>query len=431
MAIKERKIARAVAPAVLPEGWRRVRFGDVVSNVDVAERNPLGNGLERYVGLEHLDPESLHIKRWGLIEEGTSFTRKFVKGQVLFGKRRAYQRKAAVAEFDGICSGDILVFEPKGDDLIPELLPFIVQSDGFFEKALGTSAGSLSPRTKWKDLAAYEFMLPPREEQKRISEILWNIDTTIELYLMVGEHLQSLRESIIDSFLGIKGVTKLLESLKEGIKTSVEGWEVQRISNLAPTDRKCVQVGPFGSSVSSKHFEDTGTPVLKINNLTDDGNIELSNVVYISDEYAKNFERYSVKAGDLVTAAQATTGRSALVTAECEGAIISQHLIRVSVDRARCSSEYLLACFQSKLILQQISSVKQKTTRDGLNTEDVENFLIPVPPLRDQQRLVGALSSQEETRVKTLGNIEALKRLYKALLNDLLEPDVLEYKFNV
>jgi type I restriction enzyme S subunit len=125
-----------------------VRFGDVVRNVDVAERNPLENGLERYVGLEHLDPESLHIKRWGLIEEGTSFTRKFIEGQVLFGKRRAYQRKAAVAEFDGICSGDILVFEPKGDDLIPELLPFIVQSDGFFEKALGTSAGSLSPRTK-------------------------------------------------------------------------------------------------------------------------------------------------------------------------------------------------------------------------------------------------------------------------------------------
>lgn len=148
MAVKERKSTTAVAPAKLPEGWRRVRFGDVVRNVDVAERNPLENGLERYVGLEHLDPESLHIKRWGLIEEGTSFTRKFIEGQVLFGKRRAYQRKAAVAEFDGICSGDILVFEPKGDDLIPELLPFIVQSDGFFEKALGTSAGSLSPRTK-------------------------------------------------------------------------------------------------------------------------------------------------------------------------------------------------------------------------------------------------------------------------------------------
>lgn len=157
-----------------------VKFRDVVRNVDVSVRNPLENGLERYVGLEHLDPESLHIKRWGLIEEGTSFTRKFVKGQVLFGKRRAYQRKAAVADFDGICSGDILVFEAKKDMLIPELLPFIVQSDGFYNYALSTSAGSLSPRTKWKDLATYNFALPPKDEQHRIAGILWAVDALIE-----------------------------------------------------------------------------------------------------------------------------------------------------------------------------------------------------------------------------------------------------------
>ncbi len=163
----------------LRPGWRVVRFGDVVRNVDVNERNPREAGIERYVGLDHLDPESLHIKRWGLVEEGTTFTRKFTPGQVLFGKRRAYQRKAAVAAFDGICSGDILVFEPSNGELIPELLPFLVQSDGFFNHALGTSAGSLSPRTKWKDLAAYEFALPPRDEQRRIAEILWAADEAI------------------------------------------------------------------------------------------------------------------------------------------------------------------------------------------------------------------------------------------------------------
>src|SRR2546421_13110779 len=75
--------------AKLPEEWRIVRFEDVVSNVDISERDPLAKGIERFVGLEHIDPELLHINRWGLIEEGTSFSRKFVTGQVLFGKRRA------------------------------------------------------------------------------------------------------------------------------------------------------------------------------------------------------------------------------------------------------------------------------------------------------------------------------------------------------
>ncbi len=162
----------------LREGWRMVRFGDVVRNVDISERDPLANGIERYIGLDHIDPESLHIKRWGLIEEGTSFTRKFVKGQVLFGKRRAYQRKVAIAEFDGICSGDILVFEAT-DELLPELLPFIVQSEGFYDYALSTSAGSLSPRTKWKDLAVYEFVLPPKDEQRRIADLLWAAEHNI------------------------------------------------------------------------------------------------------------------------------------------------------------------------------------------------------------------------------------------------------------
>ena len=171
-------IEREETGAKLKPGWRMVRFGDVVSNADINERDPLTSGLERYVGLEHLDPASLHIQRWGLIEEGTSFTRTFVAGQVLFGKRRAYQRKVAVADFDGICSSDILVFEAK-DDLLPELLPFIVQSDPFYEYALNTSAGSLSPRTKWKDLAEYEFALPPKDEQRRIADILWAADEAI------------------------------------------------------------------------------------------------------------------------------------------------------------------------------------------------------------------------------------------------------------
>lgn len=151
-----------------------VRFGDVVKNVNLVERDPITNGIERIVGLEHIDPENLHIRRWDTPEDGTSFTRKFVPGQTLFGKRRAYQRKVAYAEFEGICSGDILTFEPKDKKiLLPELLPFICQTDAFFNYALGTSAGSLSPRTSWSALKNYEFPLPPIEEQKRIAEILW------------------------------------------------------------------------------------------------------------------------------------------------------------------------------------------------------------------------------------------------------------------
>ena len=134
--------------------WQRVRFGDVVENVNETERDPAEAGMERFIGLEHLEPGSLHIRAWGNVADGTTFTRRCRPGQVLFGKRRAYQRKVAVAEFDAVVSGDIYVFAPKNDRLLPELLPFLCLSERFYQYAVGTSAGSLSPRTNWSSLAS-------------------------------------------------------------------------------------------------------------------------------------------------------------------------------------------------------------------------------------------------------------------------------------
>lgn len=161
-------------------GWKKYRFDEVCRQVNEATKDPAAEGLDHVIGLEHIEPNNLHITQWDTLEKETTFTRKFKKGQVLFGRRRAYQRKVAYAEFDGICSGDILVFEAIEEVMLPELLPFVIQSEGFFQKALETSAGSLSPRTKFKELADYEFLLPPKPEQKRLAALLWSADEMIE-----------------------------------------------------------------------------------------------------------------------------------------------------------------------------------------------------------------------------------------------------------
>ena len=160
-------------------GWATVAFGDVVKLSKKRSADPIADGYERYVGLEHIEPGELRIRRWGDTADGVTFTNVFEPGQVLFGKRRAYQRKVAVADFSGVCSGDIYVLEPKGDALLPELLPFICQTDAFFEHAVGTSAGSLSPRTNWKSLADFEFALPPIEEQLRMATLLQAIESAV------------------------------------------------------------------------------------------------------------------------------------------------------------------------------------------------------------------------------------------------------------
>lgn len=156
--------------------WKRVTFGDVVRNVNETVRDLGAAGVDRIIAMEHMDPGELKISRWGSTDDGTTFTRRVKPGQTLFGKRRAYQRKVAYAEFDAICSGDIYTFEADAAQMLGKFLPFLVQSNEFFDHALGTSAGSLSPRTNWRDLANFEFNLPPLDEQKRIADLLWAIE---------------------------------------------------------------------------------------------------------------------------------------------------------------------------------------------------------------------------------------------------------------
>lgn len=181
-------------------GWTTVAFGDVVQLSKERTSDPEADGYERYVGLEHIDPGELHIRRWGDIADGVTFTNVFRPGQVLFGKRRAYQRKVAVAHFSGVCSGDIYVLEPKGDALLPELLPFICQTDAFFEHAVGTSAGSLSPRTNWKSLADFEFALPPIEEQRRMAAVLDAAERTIDSLRALKVQLHGVRIAHLNDF---------------------------------------------------------------------------------------------------------------------------------------------------------------------------------------------------------------------------------------
>lgn len=148
----------------------RVKLGDVASEYKAVCKGSK-DGLP-VVGLEHLTPQEMTLSAWDDGKENT-FTKMFRKGQMLFGRRRAYLKKAAVAPFDGICSGDITVIEANPDKLLPELLPFIIQNDSLFDYAVGKSAGSLSPRVKWEHLKDYELELPEMDKQKELAELLW------------------------------------------------------------------------------------------------------------------------------------------------------------------------------------------------------------------------------------------------------------------
>ena len=156
-----------------------VKLGDIA--IEAKSSNKGDKTGIRIVGLEHLTPSNVTLSSWSEDTENT-FTKEFSKGDVLFGRRRAYLKKAAVAPFDGICSGDITVIRAIEDKVDPDLLPFIIQNDFLFEFAVGKSAGSLSPRVKWTHLKEFAIELPSMPEQSKLAETLWSINETKNAY---------------------------------------------------------------------------------------------------------------------------------------------------------------------------------------------------------------------------------------------------------
>lgn len=175
----------------------QVKLGDVAteykSSVKDASNLPI-------VGLEHLTPGEIELEKWDVGTDNT-FTKSFKKGHILFGRRRAYLKKAAVAPFDGVCSGDITVIEAIPEKIKPSLLPFIIQNDLFFDYAVGKSAGSLSPRVKWNDLKDYVFDLPELDKQDDLVELLKAAYSTRKAY---QNQIKATDELVKSQFIGLK-----------------------------------------------------------------------------------------------------------------------------------------------------------------------------------------------------------------------------------
>lgn len=147
------------------KNWKAYQFDDFAKNIS-QRVEPQNTDISVYVGLEHLDPDSLHIKRHGSPSDVEGTKLKFYKGDVIFGKRRAYQRKAALAECDGICSAHAMVLRSKTEVIDERLFPFFFHSKEFQARAIDISVGGLSPTINWKDLAKQEFLLPPKKSKR-------------------------------------------------------------------------------------------------------------------------------------------------------------------------------------------------------------------------------------------------------------------------
>jgi len=379
-------------------GWKTVKFGDVVSLNRDRVADPVADGIERYVGLEHITPEDLRICSWGLVAEGTTFTNYFQPGQVLFGKRRAYQRKVAVADFDGVCSGDIYVLEPTDPAvLLPELLPFICQTEGFYEHAVGTSAGSLSPRTNWTQLAKYEFPLPPLDEQRRIVDLL---SSSLEM-IEASSDLSEASENLLWAFA------------KQTFDVHKDIYPLLTVPELTQRLTVGIVVKPADWYVS----DGEGVPALRSLNVQP-GKLQLNDLVHISQEGHDVHKKSQLTGGDIVVVRSGRPG-DATVIPENFGPLNCIDLV-ISTPTDAILPDYFVAFLNSPPGRREFAAGMAGTAQKHFNVSAFRKLKVPCPPMNIQKDFVEKFTSLQSSLSKSEMRQNKNNQLHLSILNELL-----------
>ena len=370
----------------------KVKLGDVA----IEHKETCGGSKDGYpiVGLEHLTPEEVTLTAWDEDSDNT-FTKVFRKGNVLFGRRRAYLRKAAVAPFDGICSGDITVIEAIPDRILPELLPFIIQNDGLFSFAVGKSAGSLSPRVKWEHLKNYEFELPSMDRQRELAELLWAMDTTKKTYQKL---IAATDELVKSQFIEMFGDPAENPNGYPIEKLASVGELNRGVSKARPRNNPALLGGPY--------------PLIQTGEVT-------AAELYI-DHYENTYSELGLAQskmwpkGTLCITIAANIAQTAILGFEAcfpdsvVGFVSGERVTQIYIH-------YWFGFFQ-KILEEQAPQVAQK----NINLKILSELDVMVPPMELQQQFIRLVEQSDKSKFELEQALAELNATYKRIIAENL-----------
>ena len=363
------------------------RFDEIAVN-STEKKKPVEADKNHYIGLEHLDPKSLIVRRYGTDVAPIGEKLIMKKGDVLFGKRRAYQKKVAISPIDGIFSAHGMVLRPKENVVDKDFFPLFVSSDYFLDAAIGISVGSLSPTINWSDLANLKFELPDLPTQKKAAHILWSVQDAIEAY----KNLSGTFDEMVSA--------RFVEVIERGEFSKVplkrilqQNNKTERIEDT--TSEKYVTVALYGKGVRQR----------------DIGN----------DEPSK-FTGYRVKEGQFIySRIDARNGAFGTIPNELDGAVVTKDFPVFDINDEQILPLFLLFTIQQPNFIRQIQDSSYGTTNRQRIKEDVFlNYSITLPPLDVQNGFVDFYEYAQMTKSSLDDSIEELEHLYRCIISEYL-----------
>ena len=431
----------------LPKGWSLLPFGNIKPSTE--RFDPTKEENRRYVGLEHIEKNTGKIIGNQESKMAVSSKTVFCRGDLLYGKLRPCLNKVAVANFDGVCSTDILVFQ-QNSFIVNTFLKLCLLKSDFVEFANSTVTGVQHPRTSHKKLSDYPIPLPPLSEQHRIISKIESIFAQIDAAKEQFERLVSQTKSTSGSLDALKNSVlkqafdgKLVpqdprdestESLLRRIhkdftiefeKTNLpKGWVRTSMENISVDDKYSIRMGPFGSQLKKHELVDSGIRVLWIENIVNN-KFENKKEKFITNEKYETLKGFSVKPNDILITMMGTVGRTCVVPPNIGKTIISSHLLKITPHIDLIDSIFLTYLIRGNpQILKQIESKSRGVVMKGLNTKIIKSLEFSLPPLNEQKRIVTKIES-------IFGNIDSIEKQVNDAIRSLntLKQSVLKLAF--
>lgn len=393
----------------IPSSWKKVKFGDVIHKVNDKVPNRDEWTFERYIGKGHINSGEIRITKSSQIkgnEEviGPSFHMRFKPGHVLYMTRGIELRKAGMVDFEGVCSQVCFVLQADKTQLLQSLLPFIMQTEDFASHVMNNMHGSVNTFLNWKDIAKYEFLLPPLEEQKKISEVLWGTE----------ESIKSCDRLVNGETLFQKKVIK--EIILEGTKR--KGWKFVKLKNIS----SLMTNGFVGIATPFYTDEHKGVKYLQSNNVRRN-TIDTRKIVYVTKEFSKKHSKSILEEGDMLTVQSGHSGEICIVPKEfagsnCHALIITRFL------KDKVNPYYVSHYLNSGYGILQLNSILVGSTIKHINVKDLKNFEIPLPSLEEQRKISETFYKLGSHLEDTKKSLLSLKFLRNKLSNELLKGEL-------
>lgn len=366
----------------------KFRFDQIAIN-STAKKKPVEEDRFTYLGLEHLDSGSLKVTRYG--SEVAPIGEKLImrKGDVLFGKRRAYQKKVAIAPFDGIFSAHGMVLRPKEDVIDKEFFPLFISSDYFLDAAIKISVGSLSPTINWRDLKELEFELPDLDTQRRLAAVLWSMNETMDSYKALIKATDELVKS------------QFMEQFKELINSP---------EACSKIEDECT-VFADGDWIESKDQSDEGIRLIQTGNI---GNAQYldkgERARYITEDTFNRLNCTEVKANDiLISRLPDPVGRACIIP-EGLGKCITAVDCTIVRLRSRILPEYFIAYTLSPFYMMQVAARETGSTRKRISRKNLGILKIPVPQIAEQESFASIVRQSDKSKLLLQNKYEKINQ---------------------